>query len=192
MGNKLVTVSGLCGSGKSEFSKELARRGFSFVRFGQITLDIAMERDDVSEAMQQKIRQEIRNKYGMGGYAVLNIPKFDEFLKKGHIVGDNMTSWSEYKILREKYGGDLIAVTVHTTPQTRYTRVSKRRPGKNDKELRNHSFTKDEAYLRDCDEIENCEKGGPIAMADWHVINEGSKDDLIKEVDRFLRHFGLL
>ena len=49
----------------------------------------------------------MRKEHGMGAYAILNIPKFDELLKKGNVVGDGLYSWSEYKILKEKYQQDL-------------------------------------------------------------------------------------
>ena len=40
----------------------------------------------------------------------------------------------------------------------------------------------EEAARRDKAEIENINKGGPIAMADFTIINETSLDDLKKEM----------
>jgi hypothetical protein len=40
-----------------------------------------------------------------------------------------------------------------------------------------------EFQARDYSEIENIEKGGPIAMADYLVVNEGSLKDLHKKLN---------
>ena len=46
----------------------------------------------------------------------------------------------------------------------------------------NRGLTLEEATNRDRAEIENINKGGPIAMADFTVINEASLTELKKEV----------
>jgi dephospho-CoA kinase len=40
---------------------------------------------------------------------------------------------------------------------------------------------------RDRSEIENLEKGGPIAAADYYVLNNGTIDELKGEVDKVLK-----
>ena len=42
-------------------------------------------------------------------------------------------------------------------------------------------LTADEAAGRDIAEIENSDKGGPIAVADFTIINESSLEDLERE-----------
>jgi len=44
-------------------------------------------------------------------------------------------------------------------------------------------LNKKAAIARDYSEIENVEKGGPIAMADYIIINEGTLKDLHKKLD---------
>jgi len=44
----------------------------------------------------------------------------------------------------------------------------------------------EEAELRDFAEIEKLEKGGPIAVADYVILNDGSKEELLQSVDRLL------
>jgi hypothetical protein len=51
----------------------------------------------------------------MGAYATLNIPKFDELLKNSNVVGDGLYSWTEYKILKEKYGSISYRVALFTS-----------------------------------------------------------------------------
>jgi dephospho-CoA kinase len=118
----------------------------------------------------------------------LNIPKFDEALKIGNVVGDGLYSWSEYKILKDKYGENLIVIAVYTPPKLRYERLSGRaaRHG-DDPKLKYRSSTPEAAKARDYAEIENIEKGGPIAMADYTILNIGTIDELRAETEKIFK-----
>ena len=60
------------------------------------------------------------------------------------------------------------------------------------KRLRHHRLTTrsvrpltvEEASSRDWAEIENLEKGGPIAIADYYVHNDGTIDNLHQQLDQ--------
>lgn len=176
--NKIICVVGMAGAGKSIISDELASRGFAFLRFGQIVLDKVKEDGlEVNEENERKIREEIRKKHGMAAMAILNIPKFDELLKKSNVVGDGLCSWSEYKILKERYGDSMYVIAVYASPDLRYKRLKERKV-ENDPQQRFRSFTEEEARARDYAEIENIEKGGPIAMADFTIVNTGTIEEL--------------
>ncbi|MDD4290051.1 MAG: AAA family ATPase [Patescibacteria group bacterium] len=179
MTNKLICIVGMCGSGKSEVSDFFVNRGFSYVRFGQITIDEIKKRGlEISEDNERKIREELRKEHGQGAYAILNIPKFDELLNNSHTIGDGLYSWSEYKVLKEKYGDNFIVIAVYSSPHTRYERLESRaEKHENDKENRFRSISMEKAQSRDYAEIENIEKAGPIVMADFTVVNEGSIED---------------
>ena len=47
-------------------------------------------------------------------------------------------------------------------------------------------FTHQEAEERDWAEIENLEKGGPIANADYFILNDGDIDRLHDQIDAVL------
>jgi dephospho-CoA kinase len=68
-------------------------------------------------------------------------------------------------------------VAVWASPGTRYERLGQRpvRP-----------LTAKEAASRDVAELENTNKGGPIAMADFTIINETSLKGLEKETEKVL------
>ncbi len=186
MANKIVFIVGMAGSGKSIVSDELVKKGFAFLRFGQITLDkIKQDGLEVNEANEKKTREAFRKEHGMGAYAILNIPKFDELLKKSNVVGDNLMSWSEYKILKEKYRNSMYVIAVYAPPKLRYQRLENRAVEKDEKQ-RFRSFTKKEAKARDYAEIENLEKGGPIAMADFTIDNTGTIEQLKQKVREVL------
>ena len=185
--NKLVCICGMCGAGKSVVADEFVKAGYQFIRFGQITLDICKKQGDASEANQKKIREGLRVEHGMAAFAKLNIPKFDEALTKGHVIGDGLYSWSEYKVLKEKYGDKFKIIAIWAPPETRYDRISERKPDANDKDLRKHQFTREEAISRDYAEIGNIEKGGPIAMADYLLTNTGTIDELIAKTQKIIQ-----
>jgi dephospho-CoA kinase len=183
--NQIICVVGMTGSGKSEVADELVREGYKFVRFGQITLDIVKERGlEPSEENEKPIREEVRKEHGMGAFATLNIPKFDKLLEEGNVVADGLYSWSEYKILKEYYKERLTVLAVLTPPALRYSRLAGRTQV--DEKMRSRPATKEQAQSRDFAEIENIEKGGPIAMADYYIINTGTKEELIKKTQEFL------
>ena len=180
--NKIVCVVGMTGAGKSVLADCFTDQGWQFVRFGQITLDEVKRRKlTLNEANERKIRENIRKKHGMAAFAVLNYPKFQKLLKKGHVVADGLYSWAEYKYLKEKLGKQMTVVAVYAPPKTRYQRLAKRKLAKKDTDLRHRPFTPSEAEKRDYAELENLEKGGPIAMADYTLTNTKSKKEFIQK-----------
>ncbi len=186
--NKFIALVGMAGSGKSVVADELIRRGYHFFRFGQITMDILMERGlEVNELNERNIRENVRKEHGMGAYALLNIPKIENFLTTGNVVGDGLYSWSEYKILKEKFGDLMFVIAVYAPPQLRYKRLSQRLQTKEDKNIRNRQMTPEQAKGRDFAEIENIEKAGPIAMADYTVVNTDSINNLLDQLDDIIK-----
>lgn len=169
---KFVCVSGMSGAGKSVVADYFVKKGYQFVRFGQITLDEVKKRGlKPTEKNERKIREAVRKKHGMAAFAKLNYPKFRRLLKKGNVVVDGLYSWAEYKYLKDKFDKNMFLIAVYAPPNLRYERISKRTMPKNDTDLRHRPFTKKEAKARDYAEIENLDKGGPIAMADYTILN---------------------
>lgn len=184
----IIAIVGMTGAGKSVVSDHIVKKGFSFVRFGQITLDIIKERGLSGEDAEKKVREDVRSEHGMAAFAILNIPKINALLESGEkVVVDGLYSWSEYKVLREQYGDRMKVIAVYASPTTRYQRLENRVPPEGEDEaLRWRPFTREEAKKRDFAEIENIEKGGPIAIADYTLINEGTLEELYAQVDSVL------
>ena len=181
--NKIVCLVGMCGSGKSVVADVLVEKGYQFVRFGQITLDLVKEKGLApTEENEKKIREGIRKEHGMGAFAALNLPKFDLALQKGNLVADGLYSWSEYKILRNHYHNRIYVVAILAAPELRYQRLAARTII--DEKMRNRPMTKEQAQARDYAEIENIEKGGPIAMADYYILNNSALKDLKQEAEK--------
>lgn len=180
--NKIIALVGLCGSGKSEVARYFNDLGYETVYFGKLTIEEIQKRGlEVNEANEKKVREELRSNHGMGAYAKLSLPKIEKLLTdKKKVLIDGLYSFTEYKILLEKYADQLIVLCIYTTKKIRYERLTTR-------EVR--ALTKEQAMSRDFAEIENIEKGGPIAMADYTVINDGDKKDLYSSLDGFKNFF---
>jgi len=176
--NPLVMIVGMCGAGKSSIADYLKRRGWQVIRFGEITMRELNARGlPNNEANERAIREELRKAHGSDVYAKLLLPRIKETLAVGPTAIDGLYSWAEYKFLRQNLENQMHLVVVFTTRSIRYERLAHRpvRP-----------LSSEEAELRDFAEIENLEKGGPIAMADYVVLNDGSEEELLLAVDRLL------
>ena len=110
----------------------------------------------------------------MGAYALLSIPKIEELIKTDNVVLDGLYSWDELKILKEKYP-NIKVISIVVDKSIRYERLTTR-------EIR--PLTNEEAQKRDISEIENVAKGGPIAFADYYILNNNNMEDYTKELDR--------
>lgn len=187
MTKNILCIVGMAGAGKSIISDELVKVGFAFLRFGQITLDEVKNRElDNNEANEKSIREGFRKEHGMGAFAILNIPKLDILLENSDVVVDGLYSWSEYKILKEKYGEAMKVIAVYAPPELRYKRLVNRK-SENDEKQRFRSSTKQESKSRDYAEIENSEKGGPIAMADFIIVNTGFLESVRNQLEEILK-----
>jgi len=183
--NTFIALVGMAGSGKSVVADELIRRGYHFFRFGQITMDLIKERGlEVNETNERFIRESVRKEHGMGAYAILNIPKIEDYLSKGNLVGDGLYSWSEYKILKEKFKNHMYVIAIFTPPELRYERLSGRKQLAGDKDIRFRQMSPEQAKSRDFAEIENIEKAGPIVMADFTLVNTGTIETLIGQLNK--------
>jgi len=175
---KVVSIVGMTGAGKSEVSRVFEQNGFIRVRFGDITDEEVKQRGlELNEANERYIRELLRQEHGMSAYARLNLPRIDSALEHSDVVIDGLYSWEEYIFLKTCYGEDFWVVAVWASPRTRYQRLTTR--------LERH-LTLEEAVNRDRVEIENINKGGPIAMADFTIINESSIEDLREEAGRII------
>jgi dephospho-CoA kinase len=175
---RVVSIVGMSGSGKSEAANVFRENGYFPVRFGDITDEAVINRGlELNEANEREVREELRREHGMEAYAVLSVPRIDAALKESSVVVDGLYSWEEYKYLKQRYGKDFIVVAVYASPRSRYARLAER-------EVR--PLTAAESASRDHAEIENLDKGGPIAMADFTIINESSFEDMKKQAERII------
>lgn len=172
--NRVIALVGMCGSGKSVANDFFKSKGYASVYFGGVTMDELQKRGlEVNPVNEKMVREELRKTHGPAAYAILNLPKIESGLAVGGVILDGLYSWSEYKILKDKFGENLLVVAIYSPPQLRYARLAAR-------PVRPISF--EDAKKRDYAEIENIEKGGPIAMADYTLVNNGDMDQFMAQL----------
>ena len=177
--NKLIATVGMSGSGKSIVTDYLEKEGWHKVYFGGITYKLmqeeGIERTEDGKS-EKEFRENLRKKHGPACYAILSEEEIRNSLEKTNVVIDGLYSWSEYKFLIDKFP-NLKLVAVVVDKQVRYDRVANRpeRP-----------FKEEDIIYRDLSEIENIEKGGPIAYADYYILNNGTIDDELNRLKEIL------
>jgi dephospho-CoA kinase len=178
--SKMLALVGMTGSGKTVCAQHLQERGFFQFRFGSIVVNEVIRRGlPVNPENERVVREEFRAQDGMDAIAKRALPLL-QVATENHrcIVIDGLYSFSEYKMLRNGLGFELIVVAVVADRVLRYSRLEDRteRP-----------LTHEEAEARDWREIEHIEKGGPIAIADYTLLNNDSSEKLLKDLDELLQ-----
>ena len=173
----IIALVGMCGSGKSETAEMLVKKGFVKIRFGDATDEEVKKRGLLlNEKNERTVREDLRRIHGMHAFAKLSMPHIKAGAKKSNIVLDGLYSMEEYEYLKKELE-KLIIVAIYASPSTRYKRLCKRKI---------RPLSKEECMSRDISEIKNLNKGGPIAMADFTVKNEGNLKDMEKEIESIL------
>ncbi len=175
----VIAIVGMPGAGKSELSNVFIKHDFKNVHFGDVTERELQSRGlELNEHNERYVREQLRKEHGMAAYAKLNLPRIDSALESSNVVVDGLYSWEEYLLLKEKYGEKLRVVAIWASPSSRYQRLGSRatRP-----------LSVSEAASRDRAEIEQINKGGPIAMADFTITNEYSVQELAREAEELIK-----
>lgn len=167
---KILAVVGMSGSGKSTAIDYLIEKKIPKIYFGGIIYkamaEAGIERTEDGES-EKKFREEIREREGKDFVVKRAIAEAKNLIAAGQkrIVLDGVYTWSEYKILRKEFPTEMTVVAIVVPKALRRKRLAERpeRP-----------FNAQQAAERDRSEIENLEKGGPIAIADYYVDNSGT------------------
>jgi dephospho-CoA kinase len=176
--NKIIAVIGMCGSGKTEAVKFFEDNGYEKVYFGEVVMDEMNKLGlEINEINERSTRESLRKDYGMGVMAIKSIEKIDKLIEKSNVVIESLYSWEEFKIVKKKYSDAFKLLCIYTTKDLRYKRLG-------DRAIR--PLSRIQAESRDFAEIENLEKGGPIAFADYTVFNDGSLENLKTNLKKYL------
>jgi dephospho-CoA kinase len=184
---KIIVLVGMPGAGKSTCVDHLATKNIPSVYFGGVIVDETRRRNngETSEALERVVREELREKEGKGAVAKRIIPKLEALIRDGNrvVVADGLYSWTEYKIFKEQWGDNAVIIAITAPRKLRHERLANRpvRP-----------FTDEEVTAREYAEIENIEKGGPIANADYTLTNSDAPEHLIAQLDTVLAQINVV
>ncbi len=174
---KILAFVGLPGAGKSTAVEHFTEKGHPKVYFGGVVFDAMKEKGiEITPENERAFRVQFREEYGKNVVADRIVTQIQHLVAAGQhrIIADGIYTWSEYKVLKHAFPGELIVAAIVAPRHLRYHRLAHRpvRP-----------FTESESYDRDMHEIENLEKGGPIAIADHYIINDGSEAELYEKLE---------
>lgn len=178
---KIIALVGLAGSGKSTAVDYLTKKGYPKAYFGGVIYKaMAEENIEVTWESQKVFREDIRVREGKDFVVKRIIKEVHDLIGAGQhrIILDGLYSWSEYRILKSEFPGAMTTIAVVTPKHLRKKRMATRpeRP-----------MTAEEVDQRDWTEIENLEKGGPIAIADYFVHNDKDVANLTTQIDDILK-----
>jgi dephospho-CoA kinase len=186
---KLIALVGMPGSGKGTCTDHLSHHyQLPLIHFGNMLYEEVARRGLDNVADEKFVREDMRRQEGPAVFAKRVAQKAQEYIAKGYtaIAIDGLYSWSEYKYLRSVFGDGLIVIAVVAPRHVRYERVLARSDS-------HRKYTSaHQVEEREIDEIENLEKGGPIAFADYTLLNDqDGKEHLIAKLDELITKIGL-
>ena len=176
----ITAIVGLCGTGKSAAAKYIEETfKFKPIYFGGFVLEELKKRNlEINSANEKHVREDLRKKYGLDVIAKRASDTIHSYVTAGsNVIIDGLYSFSEYLYLKDKFGKQLVLLSVHSHKTLRYQRLGQR-------EVR--PLTPREVDQRDFSEIKNIEKAGPIAVADYHIINNSDIQNLYKDIDKIM------
>ncbi len=175
----VIGVVGMPGAGKAEVSRTAAGLSFQLVVMGDIVRE-ETEKTGLDPTPENigHVMLELREREGPQVVARRCIPKIQVSPSRAVIV-DGLRSSAEVQVLRETFPGFRV-LCVHASPETRFRRLFGR--GRSDDPA-------NWAVFEERDERElSVGIGSVIALADFLIVNEGTKKQLKTKVTRFLEH----
>jgi len=175
----VIGVVGMPGAGKTGVSRTATELGFQIVVMGDIVREETKKAGlDPTPENIGRIMLELREREGTQVVARRCIPRIQASPSRAVIV-DGLRSPPEVQILCETFSG-FKALCVHASPETRFRRLFGR--GRSDDPANWTVFKdRDERELR-------VGIASVIALADFMIVNEGTKKQMKTKVIRLLEH----
>lgn len=174
----VVGLAGMPGSGKSVVVETAVEEGYAVVVMGDVVRNETRKRGlELNPANIGRVMLDLRAAEGAGVIAHRCIVEIEQAPGEKVIV-DGLRSLSESDVFRARFPRFCL-VAVHASPETRFSRIYRRR--RSDDPDGWEVF-----HERDMREL-GVGLGSVIAMAEYLVVNENSRDDLKAKVKDVLR-----
>jgi len=173
----VVGIAGMPGAGKATFNEIAKRKEVAVVIMGDEVREETRRRGLRSTPENiGKIMFQLRKEEGSAVVAKRCIPKIDN--AKGKIVfADGIRSLQEVEEFKRHFP-NFILIAIHSSPETRFQRLFRRKRSDDPKGWK--TFLK-----RDQREL-SVGLGDAIAMADYLIVNEGTKEEFKMKIRKVL------
>ncbi len=173
----VVGIAGMPGAGKATFKEIAKRRGFPVVVMGDEIREETRRRGLKSTPENiGKIMLQLREEEGPAVVAKRCVPKIEK--ARGKIVFvDGIRSLHEVEEFK-RHLPNFILIAVHSSPETRFQRLFRRK--RSDDPEGWETFLK-----RDLREL-SVGLGDAVAMADYLIVNEGTKEEFRMKIHEVL------
>lgn len=182
----IIAILGMPGSGKGTVVTHICDTyHVPSVYFGGMVYEEVERRGLDIVRDERMVREDMRAQEGPAVMAKRASVHAQKALADGapFVILDGVYSWSEDKYLRETFGEDYVSFAVIAPKSVRYERIVARKDS-------HRQYTRDDIMRHDREEIENIEKGGPIAFADYYLMNDHDIDSLKNQVKNLMLRLG--
>ena len=177
---KIICIVGMPGSGKTEVAKFFGKKSIPIVRMGNVIREEANLRGyEATPETLGRISAGLREEFGEEEIAKRCLVKIDAMNSENAIVIEGIRSLDEVNFFKSKFSGEFYTLAVHSSPKLRFARLRGRGRGDDPKVWA-------EFKERDLREL-GYGMGSAIALADYMVINEGSLDELKKNLEEIFK-----
>jgi dephospho-CoA kinase len=185
---RIVVIVGLPGSGKGTCTDYMHDTyGWPLVHFGHMVYEEVERRGLDIVQHEKEVRMDMRAKDGKEVLAKHAARKAKTHAGDGApiVIMDGLYSWSEYKHLLAEFGDNLTMIAVTAPKKLRHERAVARKDA-------HRPYTLEQLIAREYAEIEEMEKGGPIAYADYTILNDGSVEHMLNQLNAVLTEVKLV
>ncbi|MGD8506760.1 MAG: AAA family ATPase [Candidatus Bathyarchaeota archaeon] len=164
----ILGIAGMPGAGKATINRMAKQRGFTVVMMGdEIRKETTKRGLPPTPENIGKIMLQLREEEGPAVVARKCVPKIEK-VRKNIVFVDGIRSPHEVEEYRRHFP-NFILIAVHSSPETRFQRLSQRKRSDDPKGW--ETFSK-----RDSRELE-VGLGNVIATANHLIVNEGTKEE---------------
>jgi dephospho-CoA kinase len=174
---KIIAVTGMPWSGKSEAVRLAKEQGIPVIRMGDLVWEETKRRGlDLSDQNVGSVAHQMRQQYGNDVWAKKTVEKLQNMQNSDIVLIDGIRTLEEVAFFTKQLSDDFVLIAVDACDKTRYKRAKAR--GREDD-------TVDIEVMRERDRRERgWGLGEVIAAADIVIVNEQDIDTFRREITK--------